>query len=134
MERFELEHRLIPRARRAGGYTIIEVLVAVAILAIALPGLVAMVVGGRKTQVASLRMDQGYGVGQQILDSIQLQPAKLARDSTVKRIVGGTEYTVAVSLDLLTGAPIDSSRLATLQVTWKQGNNNHRVVLTGVVP
>lgn len=133
MERFKLGHRLIPRARRGGGYTIIEVMVAIAILAIALPGLVAMVVGGRKTQVASLRMDQGYGVGQLILDSIQLQPAILARDSTVKRRVGGTEYSVAVSFTRLTAAPVDSSRLATLRVAWKQGNNHHQVVLTGVV-
>lgn len=134
MERNELATRLKPRrAGRSRGYTIIEVMVAVAILAIALPGLVAMIMGGRKTQVASLRMDQGFGVGQMILDSIQLQPARLAKDSTVNRVVGGTNFAITVAMSRLTTPAVDSSRLATVRVAWKQGNTNHQVLVSGVV-
>lgn len=134
MERNELATRLKPgRAGRSRGYTIIEVMVAVAILAIALPGLVAMIMGGRKTQVASLRMDQGFGVGQMILDSIQLQPARLAKDSTLNRVVGGTNFAITVAMSRLTTPAVDSSRLATVRVVWKQASTNHQVVVSGVV-
>lgn len=134
MERNELAPQLMPhRGRRTRGYTIIEVMVAVAILAIALPGLVAMIMGGRKTQVASLRMDQGFGVGQMILDSIQLQPARLAKDSTVNRVVGGTNFAITVTMSRLTTPAVDSSRLATVRVVWKQGSTDHQVLVSGVV-
>lgn len=135
MERHAMESRLSrpDSSRTRRGYTIIEVLVAVALLTIALPGLVSLVVGGRKAQVASLHTDQAVGVGQQVLDSIQLQPATLAVSGLTRRIVGGTDYDVRVIVNRLTNPPRDSSRLVAVRVGWRQGASTRSVVISGVV-
>lgn len=132
MERQRMERQLIRKTGRSRGYTIVEVLVAVVILAIALPGLVAMVVGGRKSQVASLRMDQASSIGSQVLDSISLRPGDLAVSTASNNkptvVLGGTTYTAEVVV-----TRVDLVTLATVTVRWKQGSNDHSVVTSGVL-
>ena len=135
MERHSMDARLSGQAssRTRRGYTLIEVLVAVALLTIALPGLVSLIVGGHKTHVASLRLDQATSIGQMVIDSLQLQPATLAIDSTFQRQAGAHTYSVRVALANLTNPPRDSSKLATVMVTWKQGSTDKSVTLSGVI-
>lgn len=110
------------------GYTLVEVMVAVVILTIALPGLAMMVISGRKAQIASLRMDQAAGIGQVILDSLQLQPGAFATDGTRDVVVAGITYQATIRILDLGG-----SRVAHIGIGWSQGGDAHRTSIQGVL-
>ncbi len=110
------------------GYTLVEVMVAVVILTIALPGLAMMMISGRKAQIASLRMDQAAGVGQLMLDSLQLQPGAFATDGTRDVVVAGTSYQATIRILDLGG-----SRVAHIAIGWSQGGDAHRTSIQGVL-
>jgi len=114
--------------RKTGGYTLVEVMVAVVILTIALPALAVMMIGGRKAQVASLRMDQAAGVGQIVLDSLQLQPGVLATNGTRDVVVAGTTYHATIQILGLGG-----SRVAHIAIDWDQGGDAHGTTIQGVL-
>lgn len=118
-----------PRQRK--GYTIMEVLVALILLVIALPGLVVMMTSSRKAQVASFRMDQAMSVGQQILDSLALLPPGARAPGAASRTltVGSVPYTASWTLPAGAGGVWNFP----LTVSWTQGGANHQVVLQGVL-
>jgi len=121
-----LNHRRSP-----SGYTIIEVLVAVILLAIALPGLVVMLTGSRKTQVASLRMDQAMSYGQLIVDSLSLLPATArasgAQLDTTK--LGSTLYIASWRIPAIAGGAYSFP----VSVSWQQGSLQHSVQIQAVL-
>ena len=110
------------------GYTLLEVMIAAVILVITLPGLATLVIGSRKTQVSSLRMDQASQIGQQILDSLLLQPATLLAPGNTARTVSGVTYSVALTKTTASGFPV-----AVVTVTWSQGGKTQQVQTQGVL-
>lgn len=121
---------MTPRRRR-GGYTLIEVLVAAVILLIALPGLVVMLTGSRKTQVASLRMEQAMSYGQLIIDELALLPvsARAAGPQTAQTRYGSTLYTATWTLPAAAGGAYSFP----VQVSWMQANKQHSVRVQAVI-
>lgn len=126
-----MDSELKPRMTRRSGYTLIEVLVAAVILLIALPGLVVMLTGARKTQVASTRMEQAMSYGQLVLDSLSLIPdnAREIQADSSKYQVGSTVYTALWTLPALAGG----ARNVAVRVRWSQAGNDHSVSVRGVL-
>lgn len=121
---------MTPRRRR-GGYTLIEVLVAAVILLIALPGLVVMLTGSRKTQVSSLRMEQAMSYGQLIIDELALQPAaaRAAGPQTAQTRYGSTLYTASWTLPAAVGGAYSFP----VRVSWTQASKQHSVSVQAVI-
>jgi len=127
--------------RKAAGYTILEVLVAVIILAIALPGLTVLVVGSRKAQVSSLRFENAAAFGQHIYDSLSLLPPTKVPTGTrtaTPQVLDGQTYTVTWTKTALmsTGAsPVAvGGNKVEIKVGWTVGGKSHESVLNGVLP
>lgn len=116
--------------RRKSAYTLIEVLVAVVILSIILPGLSYMVIGSRKAQISSYRMEQAAAYGQLVIDSLSILPpgARNATTRTATATIGGVNYT---STWFYTSQGIAS--LVTDTVKWAKGGKAEYIVIRGVV-
>lgn len=110
------------------GYTLVEVLVAMVILGLVLPGLAAMLISSRKAQVASFRMDQAYAYGQVVYDSLNQLPDWIVTSDTISQNIGGTDYTTEIVKDA-TG----SVALLVVKVTWMQAKQKHSVQMQGVL-
>lgn len=116
------------------GYTIIEVLIAVIILAIVLPGLTAFVVGSRKALTTSSRLEQGTAVAQTVLDSLAFLPHGVVGSSgSVTRTLGGTNYTVFWGTSPMTVSGNAAGSLVTLTAQWTVGKQVRQSVLKGVL-
>jgi len=117
------------------GYTILEVLIAVIILAIVLPGLATMVISSRTAQTATLRSEQAAAFGQLITDSLQLVPSVAYQDSAVTSNIGGVNYTARWRRVASVGSNATFTSAWTLSdtVSWNQGNIRHSVVVQGVL-
>lgn len=109
----------------------IEVLVAAVILLIALPGLVVMLTGSRKTQVASLRMEQAMSFGQLVVDSLALLPssARAGGAQTMQTRYGNALYTASWRLPATAGGAYTFP----VQVTWTQASKPHSVIVRAVI-
>lgn len=116
--------------RERSAYTLVEVLVAVVILSLVLPGLTYMVVGSRKAQVSSYRMEQGAAYGQLVIDSLSILPstARSATTTTSSASIGGVTYT---SSWIFTTKP--GSTLVTDTVKWSRGGKTEYVIIRGVI-
>lgn len=117
---------------RKAAYTLIEVLVAVVILSLVLPGLTYMVVGSRKAQISSYRMEQAAAYGQLVIDSLSILPPGAGARSTSNRTssatIGGISYTSSWNY-----TQQGSANLVTDTVKWTKGNKTEYVVIRGVV-
>ncbi|MBK9576385.1 MAG: prepilin-type N-terminal cleavage/methylation domain-containing protein [Fibrobacterota bacterium] len=112
------------------GYTLIEVLVAVVILSLVLPGLTYMVVGSRKAQISSYRMEQGAAYGQLVIDSLSILPpgARSATNRTSSATIGGVTYTSS-----WTFTAQGAASLVTDTVKFTRGGKTEYVIIRGVV-
>lgn len=126
-----MDAQLKTKRRRRSGYTLIEVLVAAVILLIALPGLTVMLIGSRKTQVASTRMEQAMSYGQLVLDSLSLIPdnARNIQADSSKYRIGSTVYTALWTLPAMVGG----ARNVAVRVRWTQAGKEHSVSVRGVL-
>lgn len=116
-----------PKVKRSRGISILEVLVALIILAIVLPGLAGMVISSRKAQNANIHMDQAHAYGQLIMDSLSLSPTwVLEASSTTQTTIAGKTYTAQVHVDTTAG-------LAKIQVSWSQAGQAHSVQMTEAI-
>jgi prepilin-type N-terminal cleavage/methylation domain-containing protein len=115
--------------RKRQGYTIIEILVAIAILAIALPGLVVMVTGARKVQTNSIRLEQAAAFGQLILDSLELVPVAARASGSHISSIGNVNYTATWVLP----AALGGAFRVPVTVSWTQGAKSHSVSIVGVL-
>lgn len=110
------------------GYTLVEVLVAMVILGLVLPGLAAMLISSRKAQVASFRMDQAYAYGQVVYDSLNQLPDWIVVADTLVQKIGGTDYTAEITKD-----PSGTVTQLVVKVTWMQSKQKHMVQMQGVL-
>ncbi len=120
------------------GYSILEVLMAVIILAIALPGLIKWVTASRQTQVGSFRSEQAAVLAQRTLDSLaQLSRASRIPVAAQDITFNGAPYTL--SWNYLAGSDVASYASAKpgqalIQFDWKVGNAKRTTRLVGVLP
>lgn len=121
---------------RPGGYTILEVLVAVIILALVLPGLASMVISSRASQVSSLRFEAAAAFAQRVYDSLQLVPptALAATEGTSAATIGGQTYTADwTRVPMASGGVAVGGSSLSIVVSWSVGGTPHRSVLTGAL-
>lgn len=115
--------------RNQKGYTVIEVLVAVIILALVLPGLATMVIASRKTQVSSERHESSTAYAQSVIDSLMMLPkGHIPQTGSATKEINGTNYTASWNR---TEAAMSTNRL-TVMVNWTVGGTTHSTVLEGV--
>lgn len=119
--------------RKQAGYTIIEVLVAVIILAIVLPGLAGMVIASRKTQVGNERFENAAAYGQALLDSLQLIPSARVQDNGSKTTTIDNQSYTASWIATVPANGTTGKRIA-ITIAWTVGNKAHSSTLTGVIP
>ena len=116
--------------RSQRGYTIIEVLIAVIIFAIVLPGLTVFVVSARKTLTTSSRFEQGTLVAQKVLDSLSLIPSSLLPSSGVASdTMDGTAFTVNWNRTVMTAG----GKGITLTAHWTLGGKDRNTILQGAL-
>lgn len=120
------------------GYSIMEVLVAVVLLAIALPGLVRWVTASRHTQNASFRSEQATEFTQYVMDSLRELPriSRTERPSPDTFVKDGRTYRVTWKyLASPAYAPGDKRPgAAFVQVDWTAGSAARTSRLLGVLP
>lgn len=111
------------------GYTIIEVLVAVIILALVLPGLATMVIASRKTQVSSLRLENATAIARSINDSLNLVPSSKVEPGTTEVSIDGQKYGAAWTLTQIgTGG-----KELSITINWNVGNKKSSCNLKGIL-
>ena len=117
-------------ARGVRGYTLVEVLVAVVILGLVLPGLTYMVIGSRKSQVSSYRMEQGAAYGQLVIDSLSILPraARSQVNMACTASIGGIDY-----VSNWTYSDQGAASVVADTVRWLHGVQTEFVVIRGVV-
>lgn len=119
------------------GYTILEVVVAMALLAIVLPGLIKWVTSSRQTQVGSFRSEQATEYAQYVLDSLRTIPRGERTDRGVSIITKyeGRDY-VLVWNYLNPNNPYAKPTPGAMyvEVHWKNGSANRVSRLDGVLP
>lgn len=115
---------------RVRGYTIIEALMAVIILAIVIPGLTAMVVSSRQSQITTLRFENAAAYALQVTDSLErLPPGRIPANGSASAAIGGKKYDATWSRSL------DAKGGAALQVTvsWLVGSKTHSATFKGAL-
>lgn len=122
-------NRLHSHRHRAPGYTLVEVLIAMVILGLVLPGLATMLVSSRKAITSNYRMDQAYSYGQLVMDSVTVIPSSKVASSSSTTVIAGTTYTAA----LASSTNADGSARLDLVVSWPQAGKTHSVRLTEVL-
>ena len=122
------------------GYSILEVLVAMVILTIALPGLVRWVTASRQAQVGSYRSEQATEFAQYVLDSLR----QLPNDAISRVPCTGTVCTGIVwhrngqdyhlKWDYVDPNSVSLPGAVYVEVHWNAGNAKRVSRLDGVLP
>ena len=117
------------RGPASDGYTLVEVLIAMVILGLVLPGLATMLVSSRKAITSNYRMDQAFSYGQLVMDSLSIIPEFRVSETTRSTEIAGTIYTATLD----TTKPGDGSTRLKLVVAWIQAGKTHSVTLHEVL-
>jgi prepilin-type N-terminal cleavage/methylation domain-containing protein len=122
-------------ARR--GFSLLEVLVAMIIMAIVMPGLVAMFMGSKSSQVGSYASEQASQFAEGKIDSLRamgrtlLQPAGTWSTPETTSI-SGKASTWHWKFDTTAGVAARSG-VVSVEVLWTQGKTQHSIQLQGSV-
>lgn len=124
--------------RRSRGFSLLEVLVAMGILAVVLPGLVAMFMGSKNTQVGSFSSEQATQFAEGKIDSLRW----LGRSMLVPVGTWCTNQSTALNgkaanwrwkFDTV-ACVARRAGVVTVEVSWTQGKTAHSIVLQGGLP
>ena len=112
--------------RRA--YTLIEVLIAMLLLAIVCPALSALISGAHTAQLSGYRIEQASASGRMVIDSLSILPGNAWTSGTSTQNIGGLIYTASWT------KPAGSAPwIFPVSVTWKQGNYLHQIQLRAIL-
>lgn len=112
------------------GYTIIEALMAIIILAIVIPGLTAMVVSSRQSQITTLRFENAAAFALQITDSLErLPPGRISDTGSASGTIGGKGYTANW---IRTSETLGGANLR-ITVGWTVGSKAHATSFKGAL-
>lgn len=136
------------RKSRSRGFSLLEVLVALGIMAIVLPGLVGMFLGSKNSQVGSFAVEQATQLAEGKLDSLRwLGRAMLVPKQTTPKNppqdVGTWSGYNSISLNGksanwrwrfdTTSSVARRAGILSVEVSWKQGTSDHAITLQGGV-
>ena len=116
----------VPRLRRAGGFTLLEVLVAVGILCIGILAVGSMYVTAMQKNYFSGHVTEGDALAQEQLEVFLRTPYDELVPGSGQTVQG--EYTV--SWDIADATPLPLTRAITVTVTWPERGLTRRVALT----
>jgi len=120
------------------GFSLLEVLIAMVILAIVLPGLVAMFLGSKHSQVGSFATEQASQFAEGKLDSLRwlgrpmLAPVG-AWSASQPAALSGKTAAWRWKFDTAAGVARRSGVLS-VEVSWSQGKTPHAITLQWSVP
>lgn len=126
------------KAPRSGGFSLLEVLVAMGILAVVLPGLVAMFMGSKSSQVGSYALEQATQLAEGKIDSLRWLGRPLLTPTgtwSVQQpaLLNGKAANWRWKFDIDAARPKRAGVL-TVEVSWMQGKTGHSILLQGGVP
>lgn len=119
------------------GYTILEVLIAVVLLAIILPGLIRWVTASRHAQVGSYRSEQATEYAQYVLDSLRSLPRDFRNVINPAKPYTYNGRSYDLTWDYVNAAnpyAKPAPGAAFIEVRWKVGNHERLSRLDGVLP
>lgn len=124
------------RAVARRGYTILEVLVAITILAFVLPGIIIMVTGSRKVQNRSVMFEGGAEAAARLLNDMAIQPpANLGTSGTTTYTENGRTYTLNWTRTPYSSGGTDlGGRQLKIDVSWTAAGKTYGTSITGVLP
>jgi prepilin-type N-terminal cleavage/methylation domain-containing protein len=123
--------------RRARGFSLLEVLIAMIILAIVLPGLVAMFMGSKSSQVGSYASEQASQFAEGKLDSLRAMGRTLLKpvgtwSTPESTSISGKSSTWRWKFDT-TADVAGRAGMVSVEVLWTQGKTGHSIQLQGSV-
>ena len=114
------------KLRRA--YTLIEVLIAMLLLAIVCPGLSVLIRSAHTAQLSGYRIEQASASGRMVIDSLGILPGNAWTSGTSTQNIAGLVYTASWT------KPAGSAPwIFPVTVTWKQGQYFHQIELRAVL-
>ncbi|MBK9579967.1 MAG: prepilin-type N-terminal cleavage/methylation domain-containing protein [Fibrobacterota bacterium] len=116
------------RHLRGGGYTLIEVLIAMVILVAIYPAISTLVSGSRKAQVSGFRMEQASSLAETTIDSLASLPSGAWATGSSQRVIAGVVYTAS-----WTRPAGVAPWIFPVTITWIQGSLQHSVSLPAVL-
>jgi len=127
------------------GFTLLEALVALVLLAISLPALTSLFMGAKSSQVGSFAVEQGAQFAESRIDSLRWLGRQVlvgdhalgsysSNQTTQLNLKSATwKWKLDTAASSIAGAPGPAGSL-TVEVDWNQGNSAHSITLQGEVP
>jgi type IV pilus assembly protein PilV len=114
------------------GFTLIEIMIAVAIISIGLLALGGLQVSLIRGNALSQRMTAAVSVAEQAVEQIKKTPyANIQSESPTQVTASGLKFTSQV--DVTNDTPLTNTKTITVTVTWSDGRKSHTVPLTTVI-
>jgi type IV pilus assembly protein PilV len=116
----------------AGGFTLIEIMIAIVIISIGLLALAGLQVSLIRGNALSQRMTAAVSVAEQTIEQMKKTPyANIQSQSPTQVTASGLTFTSQG--DVTNGTPLTNTKTITVTVTWSDGRKSHTVPLTTVM-
>jgi general secretion pathway protein I len=123
----------LPKSARVGGFSLLEMMVAISILALSLGALYQAVSGATR----NVRTDEKYAYGVELARSLLAENARVPVSGAHSRgeTAGGFSWSVAAAPISLAKLGLNDGALQEIEVevSWRDGSKRRRVVLHSIV-